>query len=65
MKINKEIIDKLRMNGISFSVKDIRKFDRTSQQAQKAIRCWKKNNLIKSKGWNKYDILDKNVENKT
>jgi hypothetical protein len=57
MNINKEIFNKLKMKNKNFCYQDIRDFGRTSSQANKAIRCWKKNNLIERVGWNNYRIL--------
>ncbi len=57
MKINKEIFKKVRMNNTTFCYQDIKNFGRTHSQAQKAIRCWKRNNLIQRIGWNRYKIL--------
>jgi len=57
MNINKVIFKKLNMAKSIFNYQDIKNFGRTHSQAQKAIRCWKKNNLIKRISWNKYEIL--------
>mgnify|MGYP006293886757 FL=1 len=57
MKINKEIFKKVRMNNTTFCYQDIKNFGRAHSQAQKAIRCWKRNNLIQRIGWNRYKIL--------
>lgn len=56
-KINKKIFKKLEKEKTIFSYQDIREFGRTSGEVNKAIRCWKKNGLIKRTGWNKYKIL--------
>jgi hypothetical protein len=57
MNINKVIFEKLNMTKSTFNYQDIKNFGRTHSQAQKAIRCWKKNNLIKRISWNKYELL--------
>jgi len=57
MKVNKEIFKKLKMAKSIFNYQDVKNFGRTHSQTQKAIRCWKKNRLIKRLGWNKYEIL--------
>ena len=57
MNINRVIFKKLTMAKSIFNYQDIKNFGRTHSQAQKAIRCWKKNNLIKRISWNKYEIL--------
>lgn len=57
MNINKLIFKKLNMTKSTFNYQDIKNFGRTHSQAQKAIRCWKKNNLIKRISWNKYEFL--------
>ncbi len=56
-KINKKIFKKLEREKAIFSYQDIREFERTSGEANKAIRCWKKNGLIKRTGWNQYKFL--------
>jgi len=57
MKVNKEIFKKLKIAKSVFNYQDIKNFGRTSREVNKAIRCWKKNRLIKRIGWNKYEIL--------
>jgi len=62
MKKNKEIFKKLSMTKPLFNFQDIESFGRTNAQVHKAIRCWKKNKLIERVGWNRYRILQENVE---
>jgi len=62
MKINKEIFKKMKKSKLIFNYQDIKNFGRNHSQAQKAIRCWRKNGLIKRIGWNKYKILEKDVK---
>ena len=52
-----EIFNKLKITKPTFIYQDIRNFGRTTSQANKAIRCWKKNGLITRTGWNSYSIL--------
>lgn len=59
MKVNKQIFKKLKNTKSIFGYKDIKKFGRTHSQAQKALRCWKKNKLIKRIGWNKYKFTNR------
>lgn len=56
-KINKMIFEELKRKKGVFSYEDIKKFGRTSREANKAIRNWKKNNLIKRIGFNRYEII--------
>ena len=62
MKINKEIFKKLKIRKSIFSYQDIRIYNRTNSQIEKAIRCWKKNGLIMRIGWNRYKILEEDVK---
>ncbi len=55
--INKKIFKQLRRKKRAFSYEDIKKFGRTSREANKAIRNWKKNNLIKRMGFNRYKVI--------
>ena len=61
-RINKEIFKKLKVTKEIFICHDIRNFGRTYPQAQKAIRCWKKNGLVKRIGWNRYRILEEYIK---
>ena len=58
IQVNKEIFNKLTKTNSIFTYQDIKDFGRTSSQANKAIRNWKKNNLIQRIGWNKYKIIN-------
>lgn len=64
-KINIDIFKRLKNKKKIFSYQDIKVFGRTHSQSQKAIRCWKKNRLIKRIGWNKYKILEECIKEVT
>lgn len=56
-KINKKIFIKLKKSKVTFGYQDIKDFGRTHSQANKAIRNWKKNKLIRRIDLDKYKIL--------
>ena len=60
-RIDKEIFGKLKGRREIFSYGDIRSFGRTSRQANKAIRNWKKNGLIERIGFNQFKILNQEI----
>ncbi len=62
MGINKEIFNTLKITKSIFNYQDIREFGRTSREVNRAIRCWKKNELIKRIGWNRYKVLEEDIK---